>query len=202
MKHLAAAICVTVWISSACYAGEYNPTLSIGDVAPEWKQLPGTDGKSHSFADLADQDVVVVVFTCNTCPYAVDVEDRLIEFCKQKQDNVALVAINVNKVQGDLLPAMQERAKSKSFNFPYLFDETQKIAKDYGATRTPEFFVLNKDRKVVYMGAMDDSSDGKNITKNYLRDAVAAALSGEKPPVTETPPVGCGIRFERTRRSR
>src|SRR5262245_38211318 len=184
-------------------AGTYNKTLGIGDAAPDWKGLEGTDGNRHSLADFADKDVLVICFTCNTCPYAVDYEDRLIGLAKKfasDGDRCALVAINANKVKDDLLPAMQERAKAKGFNFPYLHDETQQVARSYGATFTPEVVVLNKDRKVVYLGAMDDSSDGKTITKRYLEDAVAAAIAGKLPTVTETPAVGCAVRYVRERK--
>jgi hypothetical protein len=95
---------------------------------------------------------------------------------------------------------MEERAKAKGFNFPYLHDETQQVARSYGATFTPEFVVLNKERKVVYLGAMDDSPDGKNITKRYVEDAVAAALAGKLPETQETPAVGCAVRYVRERK--
>src|SRR3954453_6732908 len=193
------AICFAITAT----AGTYNKTLSIGDAAPDWKNLEGTDGKKHSLADFADKDVLVICFTCNTCPYAVDYEDRLIALAKKfaaEGNRCALVAINANKVKDDLLPAMQERAKTKGFNFPYLHDETQQVARSYGATYTPEFVVLNKERKVVYLGAMDDSPDGKNITKRYLEDAVAAILAGKQPEVTETPAVGCAVRYVKERK--
>jgi peroxiredoxin len=185
------------------WAGKYNKQLNIGDSAPTWSNLEGTDGKKHSLADFADKDVIVVCFTCNTCPYAVDYEDRLIALAKKfaaEGNRCALVAINANKVKDDLLPAMQERAKTKGFNFPYLHDETQQVARSYGATYTPEFVVLNKERKVVYLGAMDDSPDGKNITKRYLEDAVAATLVGKQPEITETPAVGCAVRYVKERK--
>lgn len=184
-------------------SGTYNKTLSIGDAAPDWKGLEGTDGKKHALADFADKDVLVICFTCNTCPYAVDYEDRLIGLAKRfaaEGNRCALVAINANKVKDDLLPAMQERAKAKGFNFPYLHDETQQVARSYGATFTPEFVVLNKDRKVVYLGRMDDSPDGKNITLRYLDDAIAAVLAGKSPTVTETLAVGCAVRYVRERK--
>jgi peroxiredoxin len=189
---------------SAARAGEFNPTLSIGDKAPEWKDLPGVDDKPHSLADLKDKDVVVVVFTCNSCPYAVDYEDRIIDFVAQhagQQAKVALVAINVNRVPEDRLPQMKKRAQEKKFNFPYLYDESQKIARAYGASYTPEFFVLNKERKVVYMGAMDNSAIAAKVTEVYLTAAVEAALKGEKPAQTETAARGCAIRYVRERRT-
>ena len=184
-------------------AGEYNPVLNIGDKAPAWKELPGVDGKKHSLSDLKMRDVVVLAFICNSCPYAVDYENRLITFAKKhsgKDSKVALVTVNVNKVEEDLPPKMKEKAEAKGFKFPYLFDETQKIANDYGAGFTPEFFVLNKNRKVVYMGAMDDSPNADKVKRRYVEEAVAAALLDKLPEVKETVPIGCRIRIERTRR--
>jgi peroxiredoxin len=188
---------------SSLPAGKYNSTLSPGDAAPAWKSLPAVDGKNYSLTDFESSKVIVVVFTCNSCPYAVDIEDRLLAFHqKYGKQGVALVAINVNKVEADLMPAMKDKAKEKAFQFPYLFDETQKIAKDYGAKRTPEFFVLDQDRKVVYMGALDDSPEGKKVSKRYIEAAVEMTLAGEKIEIAETIPVGCAVRFERTRRTR
>ncbi len=188
---------------SSLHAGKYNSTLSLGDAAPAWKGLPAVDGKKYSLSDFESSKVIVVVFTCNSCPYAVDIEDRLLAFHqKYGKQGVALVAINVNKVEADLMPAMKDKAKEKSFQFPYLFDETQKIAKDYGAKRTPEFFVLDPDRKVVYMGALDDSPEGKKVTQRYMEAAVDLTLAGEKVEIAETVPVGCAVRFERTRRTK
>ena len=108
----------------------------------------------------------------------------------------------MNKVKEDLLPKMKATAEEKGFKFPYLFDETQKIAKDFGAKYTPEFFVLDQERKIVYMGSLDDSPDGKNVNQRYVRSAVEAALAGETPKVAETVPIGCRIRFDRQRRTR
>jgi len=188
---------------SLAFCGEYNQTLSIGDPAPEWESLPGVDGLEHSFSEWNDQKLMVVVFTCNSCPYAVDAEDRLIALHESyKTKGVALVAINVNKIDDDLLPAMKDRAAEKGFEFPYLFDETQEIAKRYGAMATPECFLVDRNRKVRYMGAIDDSPDGKNITKKYLEDAIHAVLQGDQPEVGETVPIGCRVRYERARRKR
>ncbi len=198
------ALLLALGLAAGALAGKYNKTLSIGDAAPDFNGLEGVDGKTHALRDLQDKQVVVVCFTCNTCPYAVDYEDRLIALAKKFQSDggkAALVAINSNLVKDDLLPAMQERAKQKSFNFPYLHDASkQQVARSYGATYTPEFVVLDKDRKVVYLGAMDDSPNGKKITKKYVEDAVAAALAGKSPSTTETPAVGCAVRYVKERR--
>ncbi len=203
MRVLLTATSALLLLSALLTAGEYNPVREIGDAAPAWNKLPGTDGKTHSLADLKDKDVVVVVFTCNSCPYAVDYEDRLIAFHKKfASRNVTLVAINVNKVPEDALPAMKKKAKQKAFPFVYLFDESQKIAKDYGAFFTPEFFVLNKQRKITYMGSMDNNPDVKKVSKLYLNDAVEATLAGKKVATDETVAFGCKVRFERKRRKR
>jgi len=190
-------------ILGSTQAGEFNPVLDIKDPAPKWAALPATDGKRYAFEDFHEKDVLVVVFTCNSCPYAVDYEDRLVAFAKKTQGaKVGLVAINVNKVEEDLLPAMKERAAKKGFNFPYLFDETQEIAKKYGAGYTPECFVLNKQRQVVYMGALDDSPDPSKVKTRFVELAVEAALAGKLPAKQETVAIGCRIRIERSRRSR
>jgi peroxiredoxin len=201
--HIALAAALSVVASALTFAGQYNKQLNIGRPAPNWINLEATDGQKHSLSDFKDKQVIVVCFTCNTCPYAVDYEDRLIALAKQfaaDGNKCALVAINANKVKEDLLPAMQERAKSKGFNFLYLHDETQQVARSYGATFTPEFVVLDNDRKVVYLGAMDDSPDGKKIGKRYVEDAVSAALAGRRPEITETPAVGCAVRYVRERK--
>lgn len=192
--------------SPGARAGKYNKTLNIGDAAPAWSDLPGVDGKRHSLADLQDSDVVVAVFTCNSCPYAVDYEDRLNELARKYQaqakqgPRVTLVAINVNKIPEDQLPAMIQRAQEKQFLFPYLYDESQEIATRFGAVRTPEFYVLDSERKVAYMGAMDDSPDIRKVRLKYLEDAVDAVLAGKPAPFLETPPIGCAIRYVRPRR--
>jgi peroxiredoxin len=189
-------------LTSPAVGGEFNKKLNIGDAAPAWKDLPGTDGKQHSLADLKDKDVVVVVFTCNSCPIAVDYEDRIVAFAKKHaapEGKVALVAINVNTVAEDRLPEMTKRAQKKGFPFPYLYDETQRIAREYGAIYTPEFFVLNKERKVVYMGAMDDKTNVQDAKEIFLEPAVEAALKGQKLPKTETLARGCMIRYVKKR---
>jgi peroxiredoxin len=192
-----------VFCGQVVFAGEYNSVLSIGDEAPAWKDLPGVDGKTHSLSDLKDKPIVVVVFTCNSCPYAVDYEDRINALAKAQAGDtgkVRVVAINVNLVPADSLPKMLTRSKDKGFAFPYLYDETQEIAKAYGATRTPEFFVLDAQRKITYMGAMDDNSTAEKVTKKYLEPAITAALAGKTPEVKETVAIGCNIRFARKRR--
>jgi peroxiredoxin len=194
---------VALSFATTAPAGQYNDVLKIGDPAPAWANLPGTDGQPHSLADLKDKRAVVVVFTCNSCPIAAGYEDRIVAFAKKHAgpgSPVAVVAINVNTIPEDRLDKMTERAKEKGFPYPYLYDETQKIAKAYGALYTPEFFVLDQDRRIAYMGAMDDVSPPRPASKSFLEDAVQAVLTPGKPAVTETPARGCKIRFVKPKR--
>jgi peroxiredoxin len=187
------ALCLLPVVAAA---GEFIKTLSVGDAAPAWKDLPGTDGKTHSLADHAGK-VVVLVFTCNSCPVAQEYEDRIVAFAKKYKDQVVVVAINVNTIPEDRLDAMKKRATAKKFPFEYLYDETQKLGRDYGAMYTPEFFVLTKDRKVAYMGAMDDKTKADEVKEKYVEAAVDAVLRGEKPAKAETVAHGCLIRYKR-----
>ncbi len=196
------AVVIAATAVASLHAGEFNDVLKIGDDAPGWSDLPGVDGKKHSLVELKDKRVVVVVFTCNSCPVAGEYEERIIAFTKkyaESNGSVAMVAISVNRATEDRLPQMQERAKEKGFNFPYLYDETQRIGKRYGANYTPEFFVLDKDRKIAYMGAMDDKSPPAEPGTRFLEQAVDALLKGEKAPVPETLARGCRIRYTRTK---
>lgn len=188
-------------LANHALAGEYNEVLKIGDIAPAWTNLPGVDGQQHSLSDLKDKKIVVVIFTCNSCPAARDYEDRIIELAKASSE-VAFVAINVNRIPDDSMEKMQERSKAKSFPYPYLFDESQQIAKQYGAIFTPEFFVLDADRKIAYMGSMDDNTDAKLRKQSYVQDAISATLAGKRPDIIETLARGCRIRFAREPRKK
>jgi peroxiredoxin len=187
-------------LATVAPAGEFNEKLSIGDAAPAWNDLPGTDDKPHALADLSADKLVAVVFTCNSCPVAAGYEDRLIDFAQRRAEQVEVVAINVNRVPEDSLEKMKERAVEKKLPYAYLFDASQQIAKDYGAGTTPEVILLDRDRKVVYMGAFDDSSDAQKVGAKYLDAAVDAVVTGQKPETAETSPHGCRIRWENARR--
>lgn len=189
-------------LCSHLLAGEYNEKLSIGDVAPAWESLPGTDGKNHSWSDFKDKQAVVLVFTCLSCPTATDYEERINALCKQyggPDGKVGVIAVCVNKVAQDRLDKLTERATKQQFAFPVMYDESQKIARDYGAIFTPEFYVLNQERKVVYMGAMDDQTDATKVKEKFVEQAIAATLKGETPAVKETIARGCRVRYVRER---
>lgn len=171
--------------------------VEIGDDGPAWIDLEGVDGERHSLGDLEDAKAVVVVFTCNHCPVAKAYEDRLIAFQNDyKERGVAVVAINVNNNPADKLPAMKKRAEEKNFPFLYLYDPSQKIGRDYGATVTPHVFVLDGEHNVAYRGAIDDNMSADKAQTHYLRDAVDAILAGEAPSTNSTQPAGCGIQYE------
>src|SRR5262245_24726426 len=186
-------------LSLTAPAGEFNKVLSPGDAAPAFTDLTGTDGKKNSLADWKETPVVVVVFTCNSCPVANDYETRIQAFAEKyaagKDAKVTLVAINANAGADESLAKMTERATKKKYPYPYLADSSGKTAKAYGAVYTPEFFVLDKDRKVVYLGAMDDKNHAPDAKVNYLELAVKAALAGKKPEKAETLGRGCRIKF-------
>jgi peroxiredoxin len=170
---------------------------AIGAAAPDFVAMVGIDDKPHGLADYKDAKLVVLVFTCNHCPVAQAYEDRLVALQKDYgPKGVQLVAVNVNNQPADRLDEMKKRAKDKQFSFPYLYDATQKIGRDYHATVTPHVFVLDKDRKIAYMGAVDDAQQVGQVKKHHLRDALDALLAGKKPPKEVTQQFGCGIKYE------
>ena len=203
-RRLAAFFAGFLCCASIVIAQEESPAeLKIGDPAPEWKELKGTDDKTHSLSDLKDKHVVVVCFTCNSCPYAVDYEERMIELHQKYADHpagVVMVAINANKKPSEQLDKMKQRAEEKKFPFAYLIDETQQVANSYHANFTPEFFVLNKERKVVFVGAMDDKTDAAQVTAPYVEQAIEAALKNELPVTQRVPARGCAIPYKRSRK--
>jgi peroxiredoxin len=178
-------------------AGKFNRVLTIGDKAPEWSGLRGVDGRKRALADYADAKLIVVVFTCNHCPVATANQDRLIALQKEfLERGVRLVAICSNPGDDEDLPAMKQRAKNKGYNFPYLRDAEQSVGRAYGARQTPTALVLDGDRKMGYMGAIDDHwEDAGGVERDYLRDAIEALLAGRKAPVPETRPQGCEIPY-------
>jgi peroxiredoxin len=184
-------------------AGEFNEVLSLGDQAPIWSNLPGTDGKQHSMSDDHDKTAIVLVFTSATCPTAIEYESRINEMAERMAGpgrQIALVAVCVNRVNGDQLSDLTERVKSKNLKFVYLYDETQKIAKDYGAIFTPEFYVLDRDRKIAYMGAFDDHADPEKVRRRHVEEAILSVLKGKVPEVQETIGRGCRVRYLRERK--
>jgi len=175
--------------------------LSIGDLAPSFKGLLGVDGQRYSLEDFRDKRALAVVISCNHCPTVKAYESRIKAIQGEfGERGFLLVAINPNDAEQypeDSYENMAKRAREKGFNFPYLRDEDQSVARAYGATRTPEVFLFDHDRHLRYHGRIDDNVDdpGK-VRAHYLRDAVSALLAGKKVPVTETMPVGCTVKWK------
>ena len=173
----------------------------IGDVATDFS-LPNVDGEMVSLADFEDAKGFIVIFTCNTCPYSVAYEDRIIALDKvYKAKGYPVIAINPNDpaaIDGDGLADMKVRATEKGFTFPYLQDVGQQVYPQYGATKTPHVFVLQKEGEnniVRYIGAIDDSSrNPKKVKKRYVEQAVDALLAGKSPSTTTIKAIGCSIK--------
>ncbi|MXN89973.1 redoxin domain-containing protein [Flavobacterium sp. Sd200] len=173
----------------------------VGDIATDFS-LKNVDGKMVSLKDVKASKGYIVVFTCNHCPYAQAYEDRIIALDKKyKALGYPVVAINPNnpeKQKEDSFAKMQEKAKAKQFTFPYLFDEGQKIYPQYGATKTPHVYVLQKTAKgnvVKYIGAVDDNyEDAAAVKQKYVENAVDALLKGKDVTVKETKAIGCSIK--------
>lgn len=174
----------------------------IGDIATDF-DLMNIDRTMVSLEDFKDAKGFIVIFTCNTCPYAVAYEDRIIALDKKYKEKgypvIAIMPNNPDTKPGDSFEAMQKRAKVKGFTFPYLLDEGQEIYPQYGATKTPHVFVLEKTTKgniVQYIGAIDDNyQDETAVEIRYTEDAVDALLQGKKVPETKTRAIGCSIKI-------
>jgi len=188
-------------IAIPALAGKFNKVVSVGDKAPVFSGLPAIYNGEETSVSLADikEDVVVVVFVANHCPMVVGNEDRLVDFTNDYKDkSVRVVGISVSGAEGDKLPGIKDYMKDHKSTYIYGYDESQAVGKAYGATNTPQFFVLDKERKIRYTGAMDDSPQSESkVTKTYLRDAVDALLKSETVPVLETRAIGCGISYKR-----
>ena len=178
-------------------AAKFNRKVDTGDAAPAWTDLAGVDGKSHSLKDYAESKLLVVVFTCNHCPVAKAYEARLKALAaKYPARQLRVVAISPSIFPADSLDKMKERAAAEKFNFDYLCDATQQVGLAWGARATPQVFLLNQQRKIVYMGAIDDSMYPDRVKENYLADAITAALAGKEPEIAETRPFGCPIEYD------
>lgn len=169
----------------------------VGDQASDFK-LKNVDGSMVSLASYKDAKGFIIIFDCNTCPYSKAYNERIIRLNEiYLPKGFPVIAINANDGNGDSFDDMVRMANKKNYKYPFLFDETQQVAKAYGATNTPHVFVLTKELKVVYIGAIDDNArDAKAATKHYVEDAVNALMTNKPVPVTKTKAIGCGIRWK------
>ena len=192
---LALAVIGTLGVVGNSYGGKFNPGIKVGDKGPSWIDLIGTDDKRHGLDEYKEDKLVVVIFLTNSCPVSRAYEDRILSFARDYQEQgVQVVGINVNNLPDDRLDKMKIRAEEKGFNFPYLYDPSQKIARAYRARVTPHVYVLDNKRTIAYMGAIDDNA--RKPKRHYLRDAVDSLLAGEKPDRPETLQRGCSILYE------
>jgi peroxiredoxin len=193
MKRITGMLALSMLAFSLAHAG-----YKVGDKAADFK----LDGKYVSLADYPDAKGFIVVFTCNTCPYARAYQDRIIALDnKYKKKGYPVVAINSNDTDikpEDNLAGMKQRAKEKGFTFPYLKDANYEVFKEYGATRTPHIFVLTKqggDLVVSYIGAIDDNyQDASAVKEPYVANAVDALLANRQPDPNFTKAIGCTIK--------
>lgn len=185
-------VCVVMLAASPVKTG-----YEVGDKATDFK-LKNVDGKMVSLADFKEAKGFIVIFDCNTCPYSKAYNQRIIDLNeKYAAKGFPVITINANEGSGDSYDEMVRIANKKKYKFPYLYDESQEIAKTYGATNTPHVFVLNQQLKVSYIGAIDDNArNAASATKKYVEDAVDALLAGKSVPVTKTKAMGCGIKWK------
>ena len=197
------AVFAIVLVASAFTANTTSGSdgYEVGDIATDFK-LKNIDGKMVSLADYKDAKGYIVIFTCNTCPYAVQYEDRIIALDKKYAAKgfpvVAIMPNNPTVQPGDSEDAMKARAASKGFTFPYLFDDGQKIYPQYGATKTPHVYLLEKTKKgnvVRYIGAIDDNyKDAEAVNTKYVEEAIDALMNGKEIKETKTRAIGCTIK--------
>jgi len=209
MKRFLRVILPLVLVFTACLrADPLPPTLKLGSPAPDF-QLPATDGKTYSLKDFSDAKVLVVIFTCDHCPTAQYYEERIKDIARDYEGKgVRVVAIMPNDPKsvrldemaytdvGDTFREMKIRAQERHFNFPYLYDgETESVSKAYGPLVTPHAFVFDQERKLRFVGAIDNSERIEHATRHYLRDALDALLAGKEPAVAQTKVIGCSIKW-------
>lgn len=177
-----------------------TPEGELGSPCPDFN-LPGVDGKTYKRTDFSGARAFLVMFICNHCPYVQAVEDRLIALGRHYQGNpdVKFVAICSNDAAtypDDSFPKMKERAEAKNYPFPYLHDDSQDVARAFGAVCTPDFFLYDADMKLAYRGRLDDSwKDPSAVRSEELKEAIEALLKGEKPSKDQKPSMGCSIKW-------
>jgi peroxiredoxin len=188
-------------------AGKYNQIINIGDQMPEFSNLPSVSGAALSSNELTE-DVVVLVLLANHCPWVRGMDQDLVKLVDQFKDkSVRVVGFSVNHREDDRLNAMKLHAKKVGYNFTYVFDESQSLGRQLGATRTPEYYVFDKNRNLAYMGLLYNSpakmnADGSvrhingEVTENYVADAITALLAGSQPQTAETRAHGCSVKYE------
>lgn len=176
-------------------------TLKIGSQAPDFN-LVGVDGKNYSLKSFSDRKALIIIFSCNHCPYVQAYEGRIKELQDEYlESGLAVVAINSNEDKGypeDSFENMKKRSDEQKFNFPYLRDEDQSVARAYDATHTPEIFLFDKERKLAFHGKIDDNwQEPSKVQNYYLRNALNELFAGKEISVPETFTIGCTIKWKK-----
>lgn len=217
MRRLVSLICALALVAGASARAQQQkdpPTLEIGRAAPDF-ELPGVDGKTYTLASFAGARILVIIFTANHCPTAIAYEDRIIRLAADYKDKgVAVVAISTNDPKalrldemghtdmGDTLEEMKIRAKHKKFNFPYLYDgDKQEVGHAYGPRATPHVFIFDAERKLRYVGRIDNAERESAVKTRDARNAIEALLEGRPVPVETTRPFGCSMKWSYKRDS-
>jgi peroxiredoxin len=213
-RTLAVVAAILSMVGLGWSAPQENKTLEIGDKAPDLS-LPGVDGREYKLSDFSKANVLVIVFTCNHCPTAQAYEGRIKKLATDyKNKGVALVAISPNDPKAvrldelgysdisDSLEEMKIRAKDMGFNFPYLYDgDKQKVSRDYGPLSTPHVFIFDRQRRLRYVGRIDDSQKPKLVKTRDARNAIEALLAGKEVRVKQAKPFGCSVKWSSKRES-
>lgn len=187
---------LAIAVATSAQAAKFNRKVDVGKPAPGWKNLAGVDGRKHSLGDYKNAKVLVIAFMCNQCEVSQIYEERFRRLAKEfKPQGVAFVGISCSLLPPDRLDKMIARANERKFNFDYLTDPSQQVGKDYGATVTPQMFVLDQSRNIAYMGRFDDSMYTEDVHRRFVEDAVRALLAGKRPDPNETRASGCGIEY-------
>lgn len=197
---------IAAFFTAVANAGQYNKVISIGDPMPSFYDLPTINDDTLSDKDI-EEYIVVIVSLANHCPWVKGMDQDLIDLAEQfGGQSVRIIGLSVNHREDDRLPAMKAHAKKYGYNFDYIYDESQALGRKLGATRTPEYFVFNEKRELVYTGLIHNSPTMKKggetrrtngePTEFYVADAINNLLAGEAVAVPETRPHGCSVKYE------
>lgn len=199
-------IILLIQFPGSSFAGKYNSIMDIGDPMPAFKNLPSISGKDISSSDISE-DVIVLISLANHCPWVKGMDKDLVQLASSFEDqSVRFIGLSVNHRDDDRLPAMKVHAEKNGYSFDYIYDESQDLGRKLGATRTPEYFVFNKQRALMYTGALYNSpakinKDGSvnhingDPTEFYVRDAISSLLNNDEIKVKETRAHGCTVKY-------
>lgn len=199
MNQTVSSITVSILLAisvAPAFAADKSQPPGIGDPAPAWKFVPGTDGQLHSLKDYDNAEVVVVAFLCNKCPCVTGYENRFRRLVEAYGDRVRFVGINSTPGDIESLDIMKQRVQSGRLNYDYLKDESQTVGRSFGATSTPHVFLLDRQRNVAYAGAFDDNRDERLVKHHYVLNALNELLTGKEVTVKKTAQFGCTITYQ------